>query len=370
MLILSTWTVNAANLYSASLSMTATFPAVPQWVFVCVGGAAGMMFALMGIIDSFVPFLLFLGIIIPPIAAIYVIDGFITFRDADSAASIADLPAIRWPAVGVWIGSILIALLAARLGLTLTDRAGARRDDPCGVGLPARAPANRPSARSAAPSDREAEEQDHGQTFHSCPPADDARRDGQAHEVYIERDGNGPARIYLAEPEHPLPAGGDPAFPSLKAPRLVPASAAAQVRKAGYIEVAVPEGDVRAWDDNVFAPWDEAGKKAGAIYYARAGRSRNARRDARRDRARDARRHALRADPRRPSAPGVGHQDRHARQMGAHHIHRRERRARRAPPRTGRYLLAATIKEEGERDLPGGKVSIVQHITTTTFVAQ
>lgn len=120
MLILSTWTVNAANLYSASLSMTATFPAVPQWAFVCVGGAVGGLFALMGIIDAFVPFLLFLGIIIPPIAAIYVIDGLVTFRGADPQASIAALPAIRWPAVGVWIGSIVAALLAARLGLTLT----------------------------------------------------------------------------------------------------------------------------------------------------------------------------------------------------------------------------------------------------------
>ena len=120
MLILSTWTVNAANLYSASLSMTATFPAVPQWAFVCVGGAMGMLFALMGIIDAFVPFLLFLGLLIPPIAAIYVIDGFVTFRDADSAASMANLPAIRWTAVGVWLGSILITLVAARLGLTLT----------------------------------------------------------------------------------------------------------------------------------------------------------------------------------------------------------------------------------------------------------
>lgn len=120
MLILSTWTINAANLYSASLSMGATFPAVRQWVFICAGGAVGMIFALMGIIDAFVPFLLFLGIIVPPIAAIYVIDGFLTFRDADPAESIARLPAFRWPAVGTWLGSIVVALVAARFGVTLT----------------------------------------------------------------------------------------------------------------------------------------------------------------------------------------------------------------------------------------------------------
>ncbi|KQM97907.1 nickel uptake transporter family protein [Sphingobium sp. Leaf26] len=95
----------------------------------------------------------------------------------------------------------------------------------------------------------------------------------QAHEVWVERDGTGPARIYLGEPAQVLPEGGDPEFEKLKAPRLVPASQAAQTRKAGYIEVAVPAGDVRLIDDSVFAPWGEDGKKEGVIYYARAGRT-------------------------------------------------------------------------------------------------
>lgn len=95
----------------------------------------------------------------------------------------------------------------------------------------------------------------------------------QAHEIWIERDGSGPARIYLGEPAEVLPAAGDPEFGNLKAPRLVPESTAAQVRKAGYIEIAAPAGDVRAWDDNVFTPWGPEGKKEAIIYYARAGRS-------------------------------------------------------------------------------------------------
>lgn len=190
----------------------------------------------------------------------------------------------------------------------------------------------------------------------------------QAHEVYIERDGNGPAHIYLAEPEHPLPEGGDPAFSYLKAPKLIPATDAAQVRKQGYIEVAVPAGDVRAWDDNVFAPWDEEGKKAGAIYYARAGRSDT--------------RAAMPAEivPVEPNGtrflvtrdgkavPGVDVKivspDKWLKTIKSD-----ESGAITVPLREGgRYLLAATIVEEGERDLPGGKVSRVQHITTTTFV--
>jgi hypothetical protein len=94
----------------------------------------------------------------------------------------------------------------------------------------------------------------------------------QAHEVWIERDGTGPARVYLGEPGEPLPQGGDPEFDHLKAPKLIPAAGAAGVRKAGYIEYTVPAGDVRAHDDSVFAPWGPDDKKEGIVYYARAGR--------------------------------------------------------------------------------------------------
>lgn len=95
----------------------------------------------------------------------------------------------------------------------------------------------------------------------------------QAHEVWIERDGDGPARIYLGEPAEPMPAGGDPEFAKLKAPKLLKAPNARLERKAGYLEAALPAGDVRAWDDTVFAPWGEPGKQESVVYYARAGRT-------------------------------------------------------------------------------------------------
>ena len=110
-LILSTWTINAANLYSASLSLTATFPRIAQWKFTLLAGACGSMVAVAGIMDAFISFLLVLGVIIPPIAAIYVIDAF--------ASRIATTP-VRWPAVGTWLVSSGIALLAHAGYFTLT----------------------------------------------------------------------------------------------------------------------------------------------------------------------------------------------------------------------------------------------------------
>ncbi|MBB4630868.1 cytosine permease [Sphingosinicella soli] len=116
MLLLSVWTINALNLYSAGLSMAATFPNVRHWIFIVGGGAIGCTFALLGIINSFIPFLVMLGLIIPPIAAIYVIDGFTRFAGTDSETP----PAIVWPAVGVWLGSLAVTIPAMRMGLSLT----------------------------------------------------------------------------------------------------------------------------------------------------------------------------------------------------------------------------------------------------------
>src|SRR3546814_15813238 len=84
-----------------------------------------------------------------------------------------------------------------------------------------------------------------------------------AHEVWVERDAAGPARIYLGEPADPVPAAGDPEFSKLTAPRLIGAEApkpVALVRRANHIEAAVPgTGDVRVTDGNVLAPWEAQG---------------------------------------------------------------------------------------------------------------
>ncbi len=120
MLLLSVWTINALNLYSAGLSMAATFPAVRPWIFIVAGGGVGCTFALLGIIDSFVPFLIALGLVIPPIAAIYVIDGFVRFGRTPGAEPPAP-PPVRWPAIGVWLGSLAVTLPATRMGVTPTS---------------------------------------------------------------------------------------------------------------------------------------------------------------------------------------------------------------------------------------------------------
>ncbi|WP_375186690.1 DUF4198 domain-containing protein [Sphingobium yanoikuyae] len=190
----------------------------------------------------------------------------------------------------------------------------------------------------------------------------------QAHEVWVERDGAGPARIYLGEPGDPLPEGGDPEFEKLKAPKLVPASSAPQVRKAGYIEVAVPAGDVRVIDDSVFDPWGEEGKKEGVIYYARAGRS-----EAKAGMpleivptAAGANSFTLVRDG-KPLA-GVKVTAISPDKWSKGFVTDAQGRVTLPIREKGRYILTATQEEKGDLSLRGAKVATLYNIATLTFV--
>jgi hypothetical protein len=190
----------------------------------------------------------------------------------------------------------------------------------------------------------------------------------QAHEVWIERGANGKAQIWLGEPERPLHPGGDPAFSSLKAPKLLPASSAAQTRGPGYIEVDVPAGDVRAWDDNIFKPWTEDGKTVGGAYYARAGRSETK---------------ALMPFEIVPVTPGGNRfvvtkegkpvADTEVTVVSPQRwmlVQKTDANGQFDVPvrEAGRYIVKAEAKDEGDFTTGAGKVAVLSRITTTSFV--
>jgi hypothetical protein len=189
-----------------------------------------------------------------------------------------------------------------------------------------------------------------------------------AHEIWIERDGTGPARVYLGEPGEAVPVGGDPEFAKLKAPRILSQPDAVLTRRAGFIEVNVSAGDVRAWDDSVFAPWGQAGKKEGVVYYARAGRAE--------PQAKlpfelapvttNGSRFVLTRD----GAPLAGvivalyAPDRSKIELTTDAAGMIET----GIAKPGRHLLVATAKENGPISLPDGVAQIVYRITTTSYV--
>lgn len=191
-----------------------------------------------------------------------------------------------------------------------------------------------------------------------------------AHEVWVERDGDGPARIYLGEPADAMPAGGDPEFKNLTAPRILGQANVQQVRRAGFIEAKVAPGDVRVTDDSVFKPWGEAGAREGVVYYARAGRSDTGTRMPYEiaPMSAGANRFVLRHNgkaiggakvtlitPARRSVELTAAAD------GAIDV---------PVEGNGRYLLTSAQVETGKLRVAGGPVDKLHHIATTTFVVK
>jgi hypothetical protein len=194
-----------------------------------------------------------------------------------------------------------------------------------------------------------------------------------AHEIWIERDGTGPARVYLGEPGEPMPAGGDPEFAKLKAPRILAQPDAVLTRRTGFLEAKLPAGDVRASDDSVFAPWGQDGKKEGVVYYARAGRAEAQAKlpfelapvtanGSRFVLTRDGK--PVAGVPVALYAPDRSKTDLTTDAAGIIET------GKTGVAKSGRYLLVTSAKEDGPVMLPGGVVQIVYRITTTSFVVR
>ena len=73
-LVLGQWTTNDDNLYSSSLAITASMPSLKKPYVVVALGLVATLSAVVGVANLFVPFLLFLGVAIPPIGGVLIAD--------------------------------------------------------------------------------------------------------------------------------------------------------------------------------------------------------------------------------------------------------------------------------------------------------
>jgi len=101
-LVFASWTTNDNNLYSASLGLATIFEKVEKWKLAAVAGIVGTILAVLGILNFFVPWLLLLGILIPPIGGIYVINHFFS-EDTGPPKD------FYWIAFAAWIGASVFA---------------------------------------------------------------------------------------------------------------------------------------------------------------------------------------------------------------------------------------------------------------------
>lgn len=103
LLTLSSWSSNVLSLYSSSLSLSTMFSIARLWQITIAVGAMGTVIALTTAQDFFVTYLIILGITIPPIAAIYILNILWVRRGNCDNKLLAKEPAIDARAFITWI---------------------------------------------------------------------------------------------------------------------------------------------------------------------------------------------------------------------------------------------------------------------------
>jgi len=107
----SSWVLNSLNLYSAILGTKATFPKLNStWLAIGLG-AAGVIAALMNLLDNFIPFLIFLSDIFIPVAGVIIIDALFIRRSDYHIDTLADNRAFNGAGLLAWAVGAGFALM-------------------------------------------------------------------------------------------------------------------------------------------------------------------------------------------------------------------------------------------------------------------
>ena len=120
-LVFATWTTNVVNLYSTALAARASVPLGDYRFLVIVGGIVGTIAALVGIADHLIDFLIVLGLLVPPIAGVYLCDFFVLKRTDFSSARLENRPALKVNALIAGVGSGLLATWMYYSELSITS---------------------------------------------------------------------------------------------------------------------------------------------------------------------------------------------------------------------------------------------------------
>lgn len=110
-LVFATWTTNSVNLYSTTLAVAIIKPSTAEWKLAISCGVFGTALAMVGITEYFIEFLEWLGVIVPPVASIYLTDYFF-LKQKDYSLSLLDkLPDYDRAAIVAWlVGTALSAI--------------------------------------------------------------------------------------------------------------------------------------------------------------------------------------------------------------------------------------------------------------------
>lgn len=111
--IAGSWVLNSLNLYSAVLSVKASFPVLGARLLALTLGAVGVGAALLNILDSFITFLFYLSVIFIPVAGVIMADYLIVERDAYRIESLHNNRSWNVNGFVAWSVGALVAVLAS-----------------------------------------------------------------------------------------------------------------------------------------------------------------------------------------------------------------------------------------------------------------
>lgn len=102
-LVFTSWTTNAVNLYGAGLAMTATLPMAKEWWLIAGAGTLGTLLALLNISEWFIDFLIYQSITFAPVVGIYVSNYYLVHGGSYSLERLDTLPGVGWQAFAAWV---------------------------------------------------------------------------------------------------------------------------------------------------------------------------------------------------------------------------------------------------------------------------
>lgn len=105
-IVFATWTSNDCNLYSATLPVATYVPSLSRPVITILAGLAGIVFASIGLFESFIPWLVLMGVFLAPFVGCYVAAYFLNpsqyMEESDAVkTSWRPLPLAAWAAGSV-----------------------------------------------------------------------------------------------------------------------------------------------------------------------------------------------------------------------------------------------------------------------------
>ena len=111
LLSLAAWSSNVLSLYSGSLAMATLFRGARLKTIIVVFGVVGTGLALTRVDDYLVDYLILLGITIPPISSIYVVETLL-FRSRFDEEARRQRPRVAYRAMIAWLAAVLAGYLA------------------------------------------------------------------------------------------------------------------------------------------------------------------------------------------------------------------------------------------------------------------